>query len=174
MENNLQKTLQNLLIFLDDSSPEQLREELKKGNRPFFQTMKDEVPEHDNPFTKETFDDLLKQNDELAKALQGVINECVHPNIAVRAVMVDLTPIRKILKKNTEFINKIKLPPEEPTKMHMVQDDGKHCPICGVEMDGCHLGSFCSKEKGGCGKWCDGYAHLTKEESEKFKDIILR
>ena len=89
--------LQNLLIFLDESSPEQLREELKKGNRPFFQTMKDESP-------KDSFNALIKQNEELTKALQGVINECVHPDIAVRAVMVDLAPIRKVLKKNAEFM----------------------------------------------------------------------
>jgi len=174
MESNLQKMLQNLLIFLDESSPEQLRDELKKGNRPFFQTMKDDVPNHDIPFTKECFDDLVKHNEELAKALQDIINRCVHPNIAVKAFMVDLVPIRKILEKNTEFINKIKLPPKEPTKSYMVKDDGKNCPICGVEMGGCHIGSFCSKENGGCGKWCDGWARLTAAEAEKFKNIILR
>jgi hypothetical protein len=76
-------------------------------------------------------------------------------------------------EKNGKVKYEVELP-KEPTKMYWVNDDGKHCPICVVEMGGCHLGSFCSKEKGGCGKWCDGYADLTKEEAEKFKDIILR
>jgi len=38
--------------FLNNSSPEQLREELKKGNRPFFQTITDAVLvcEGESPF----------------------------------------------------------------------------------------------------------------------------
>ena len=58
-------------------------------------------------------------------------------------------------------------------RLYLVMDDGKHCPICGVEMAGCHIGSFCSTEKGGCGKWCDGYASLTDVEAKKFKSIII-
>ena len=42
MVNNMKKILQD---FLDNSSPEQLREELKKGNRPFLQTLKDPIIE---------------------------------------------------------------------------------------------------------------------------------
>jgi hypothetical protein len=93
--------------FLESSSPEQLREELEKGNRPLFQTMKDDVSEKVIPFTKENFEALLTQNTDLANTLQGIIDGCVHLDVAVRAVMVDLAPLRKILKKNTEFINKL-------------------------------------------------------------------
>jgi hypothetical protein len=166
MENNLQKTLQT---FLEESSPEQLREELKKGNRPFFQTMKNNIP-----FTEENFDKLLMHNTEMFNALQVIINGCVHPDTAVRAVMVDLTPIRKILKKNTEFINKIKLQSEEPTKMYWTKGIVTNkCPICGVELSGCHIADFCSKENGGCGKYCDGYVTLTEKEAEQYKELII-
>ena len=104
MENDVQKMKKALEDFLESSSPEQLREELKKGNRPLFQTMKDNVSEKVIPFTKENFEALLKQNTDLANILQGIIDGCVHPDVAVRAVMVDLKPIRAILKKNKKFI----------------------------------------------------------------------
>lgn len=40
-----------------------------------------------------------RQRDKLAEALRGVINGCVHPDRAVRAVMVDLSPIRAVIKE---------------------------------------------------------------------------
>jgi hypothetical protein len=55
------------------------------------------------PFTKENFDKLIDHNTEMFNALKGVINGCVHPDIAVRAVMVDLKPIRKAIEINKEF-----------------------------------------------------------------------
>ena len=39
---------------------------------------------------------------EISQVLEGIVNKCVHPDIAVRAVMVDLAPIRKLLKKLDE------------------------------------------------------------------------
>ena len=52
----------------------------------------------------ENFDKLLEQNQRLIEVLQGIINSCVHPDIAVRCVMVDLAPIRKVIKQNNELI----------------------------------------------------------------------
>lgn len=40
--------------------------------------------------------------DELADVLKNIINSCVHPDRAARAVMVDLDPIRNVLKKYEE------------------------------------------------------------------------
>ena len=39
------------------------------------------------------------ENVELRKILQSIIDGCVHPDIAVRAVFVELEPIRKVLGK---------------------------------------------------------------------------
>ena len=36
---------------------------------------------------------------EMRGVLENIINSCVHPEIAVRAVFVDLKPIREVLKK---------------------------------------------------------------------------
>lgn len=36
--------------------------------------------------------------------LQGIVNSTVHPDIAIRAVMVDLFPIRKEIKRLTQLI----------------------------------------------------------------------
>ena len=36
---------------------------------------------------------------EMADVLRGIVNGCVHPQVAIRAVMVDLKPIRKILNQ---------------------------------------------------------------------------
>ena len=47
--------------------------------------------------------EILKQKLDLArKVLQDIINGCVHPETAVRRVMVDLAPIRKVLKEIEE------------------------------------------------------------------------
>lgn len=63
--------------------------------------------------------------------------------------------------------------PKPPTKCYMVKGTiGDVCPICNFKLGSCHLGSFCSKENGGCGKYCDGYVELTSEEAKKFKDIL--
>ena len=44
-----------------------------------------------------------KEKIELAKkTLQEIIDSCVHPDTAHRAVMVNLTPIRETLKKLKE------------------------------------------------------------------------
>lgn len=51
------------------------------------------------PFTQENFDKLEKLNAEMAETLQGIINGCVHPEVAIRAVFVDLAPVRKTLSK---------------------------------------------------------------------------
>jgi hypothetical protein len=41
--------------------------------------------------------DKLKQ--ETIKVLEDIINKACHPDIALRVVMVELAPIRKMLKK---------------------------------------------------------------------------
>ena len=56
-------------------------------------------------FNRDNFDNLVKQNAELMEVLQGIINHCVHPEIAVRSVMVDLAPLRKVIKKNQELFD---------------------------------------------------------------------
>ena len=58
-------------------------------------------------FTQENFNDLIKHNMDMSTVLKGIVNGCVHPNVAVRAVMVDLKPIRAILKRNKEFYVKL-------------------------------------------------------------------
>ena len=45
---------------------------------------------------------LLKRNAAMAQVLQSIIDGCVHPKTAVRAAMVNLTPIRDVLKQNQE------------------------------------------------------------------------
>jgi len=57
-------------------------------------------------FTQENFEKLLKQNIAMKSALEHVINSCVHPEIAHRAVLVELGPIRKALKQNQELFPK--------------------------------------------------------------------
>lgn len=37
----------------------------------------------------------------LRKTLEDIINSCVHPEKAVRAVMVNLKPIREVLKSTS-------------------------------------------------------------------------
>jgi hypothetical protein len=37
----------------------------------------------------------------MSNVLQGIIDGCVHPDTAFRAVMVDLKPIKKVLKQNS-------------------------------------------------------------------------
>lgn len=59
--------------------------------------------ENNIPFTEENFQKLLKVNNEMEHALKHVIDSCVHPDIAHRAVMVELAPIRKALRKNAEL-----------------------------------------------------------------------
>lgn len=54
-------------------------------------------------FNQENFDKLHEQNLIMKEALEHVINSCVHPKIAMRAVMVDLEPIRSALKKSNEL-----------------------------------------------------------------------
>lgn len=54
-------------------------------------------------FNKENFDKLQEQNTVFKEALEGVINSCAHPEIAIRCVMVDLAPLRKALKKNKDL-----------------------------------------------------------------------
>ncbi len=44
-------------------------------------------------------DCLRQENQKLKSVLQGIIDGCVHPDIACKAMMVDLKPIRDILKK---------------------------------------------------------------------------
>ena len=55
------------------------------------------------PFTKENFDKLLKFSESSHEALESIVNGCVHPEIAVRAMCVDLSPIRKALKRHKEL-----------------------------------------------------------------------
>lgn len=43
---------------------------------------------------------LKKQNEEFRSVLVDIINGCVHPNVATRRVMLELEPIRKVLRKN--------------------------------------------------------------------------
>ncbi len=42
---------------------------------------------------------LRQDNEKLVSALSNIISSCVHPEIAVRCVMLDLKPIRKVLKE---------------------------------------------------------------------------
>jgi hypothetical protein len=81
------------------------------------------------------------------------------------------------LLRNAETNGKVKYEvelPKEPTKMYWIKGPlNDVCPLCGVTLRACAMGEFCSEEKGGCGKYCDGYATLTKKEAKKFKDVIL-
>lgn len=56
---------------------------------------------------KETIKVLMEQNQRLVDTLQGIINSCAHPAIALRCVMVDLKPIRAALKRNEETIKNL-------------------------------------------------------------------
>jgi hypothetical protein len=39
---------------------------------------------------------ILKEDlEKTVKILQSIVDSCVHPNVAVRAVFVELSPIRK-------------------------------------------------------------------------------
>lgn len=46
---------------------------------------------------------FLDDKEEILEVLRGIINGCVHPEIAIRAVFVDLKPIKKILNKYEYF-----------------------------------------------------------------------
>ena len=48
------------------------------------------------------------------------------------------------------------------------KDDG-FCVLCGSKMSGCHIGEYCSNQK--CG-YVDGWADLTDEEAENYKEFI--
>ena len=48
-----------------------------------------------------TKDDLQKT----IKILQGIVNSCVHPDVAVRAVFVELSPIRKEIERLKKIEN---------------------------------------------------------------------
>lgn len=54
-------------------------------------------------FTRDNFDKIIKLNAEMNATMQNIINGCVHPEVAYRAVMVDLAPIRKAVKKNSDL-----------------------------------------------------------------------
>ena len=41
---------------------------------------------------------LERENEILIQTLVNIIKSCAHPKIAVRCVMVDLKPIRQVLK----------------------------------------------------------------------------
>lgn len=45
---------------------------------------------------------LLAKMERMRDAIQSVIDSCVHPNISIRAVMVDLKPLREALKDETD------------------------------------------------------------------------
>jgi hypothetical protein len=42
---------------------------------------------------------LKRDKEILRKALEGVLNSAMHPDIALRAALVDLKPVRKALKE---------------------------------------------------------------------------
>lgn len=44
---------------------------------------------------------LAEENKAMRKVLQGVVDSTVHPDVAVRALLVDLKPIRDILTKKS-------------------------------------------------------------------------
>jgi hypothetical protein len=48
-----------------------------------------------------TKDDLQKT----IKILQDIVNSCVHPDVAVRAVFVELSPIRKEIERLKKIAN---------------------------------------------------------------------
>lgn len=50
-----------------------------------------------NPFSDNRTERLENQNKLLISALIGIIESCAHPDKAIRCVMVDLKPIRKVL-----------------------------------------------------------------------------
>jgi len=57
----------------------------------------------DIEFTQENFDKLRKSSEASYEALLSIVNGCVHPKIAVRAMCVDLAPIRKAIKRHEEL-----------------------------------------------------------------------
>ena len=44
---------------------------------------------------------LKSENEAMRKFLQSIIDSCVHPDIAVRALFVPVEPIRQLLKIKT-------------------------------------------------------------------------
>ena len=50
---------------------------------------------------------MITKNDlqKTIKILQGIVNSCVHPNVAVRAVFVELSPIRKEIERLEKIVN---------------------------------------------------------------------
>lgn len=54
-------------------------------------------------FNQENFDKLVKLKDSTMHALKSIVNGCVHPEIAMRAVFVDLAPIRKAITRHEEL-----------------------------------------------------------------------
>ncbi len=45
------------------------------------------------------FNKLIEDKKNLRLTLENIINSCVHPESAYRAVLVNLEPIRKVLKE---------------------------------------------------------------------------
>ena len=60
-------------------------------------------------FDEKNLNNLLETNQEMRLVLENIINGCVHPDVAVRAVMVDLTPIRKALKNNQKIVDELNI-----------------------------------------------------------------
>lgn len=48
---------------------------------------------------------LIAQNKALREALEDIIRGCAHPDVAIRRVMLDLKPIRKVLAENPPLTN---------------------------------------------------------------------
>lgn len=71
----------------------------------------------------------------------------------------------KNLKTNYDIIL-----PEIPREWYWMKVEDNKCPVCGSELDGCHIGEFCSNDD--C-HYVDGRAFLTEEQSIKLKDSIL-
>lgn len=86
---------------------------------------------------------LSKDLDLTLKCLEGIVNSAVHPQIAVRAVMVDLKPIRREivrLKQVMMHCSGAEYPREGSPKehVHRLVDGpigGGWCPDCGMVWD---------------------------------------
>jgi hypothetical protein len=51
------------------------------------------------PEEQKNFDELKAENETMRKLLKGVLNSCVHPEVAFRATFVEVKPIRNFLKR---------------------------------------------------------------------------
>ena len=69
---------------------------------------------------------MAKDLQPALETLEGIINSTVHPDIAVRALMVELKPIRKEitrLKLVMAHLSGVDCPPEQPLAVTRFEND---------------------------------------------------